>query len=256
MSIKIEVTPQLQNILNRLEMLGRGIMPQTAQAIDISAGFVQRTWVSIAQGQDLSGKPEDVHFSGSIDYANSIRILSMGAFTKVVYSDSDIGGRLQSGTPEYDMKPALVNGPKSRVAEDGHRYNIIPFSHSVKELKNVKIGGQSAYALAKQLTKQRVIGFRIDEEGKKRFTYEKWTKDKKLDVTNRFLAGLVRMDTSTGRAQSSQYLTFRTVNLSQVGRWIRKAQSAWDIVRQVADKTKVKIQEFVTDAIKMDVLGD
>lgn len=253
MPLKIESSVELQEILTRLDMFGKQIFPETARAINISSVFMQKTWVNIAQGQDTSGKPENVKFYGSIDYANSIRIIHYSPFHKVVYSDSKIGKKLQEGSKEIDMKPALVSGPKSRVAEDGHRYNIIPFRHMVKKLKKSKIGGINAYAVAKQLQQQKVIGFRIDSEGTRRMVYEKWNKEKKLDVKDRFLAGLVRMKTSTGGTKSSAYLTFRVVNLSQVGKWIRKAQSSWDIISQVKDKTESKIKEFVIKAIKRDM---
>ena len=108
-------------------------------------------------------------------------------------SDSKVGKRLEEGTDDYDMKPALVKGPKSRVAADGHRYNIIPFRHKIAGLQKVQIGNSTAYMMAKQLVKQKIIGFKVDSEGKRRFVYQKWTKAKKLDVKNRFLAGMVRM---------------------------------------------------------------
>jgi hypothetical protein len=254
MKIKVETKiDELEHLINSMGMLGDKAFPHTARAIDISASFVQRTWVEIAQGNDLSGKPDNVAFTGSIDYANSIHIVTVSPFHKQVISDSKIGETLEKGSEEYDMKPALVKGPKSRVAEDGHRYNIIPFRHKVKELKQTKIGNTQAYTLANRLVRQTIIGFKIDSEGKKRFAYAKWTQSKRLSTKDKFLAGLVRMDTSTGKASSSTYLTFRVVNLKQTGKWIRKAQDAWEITKQVKEKTQDKVQKFVQQAIHKDL---
>lgn len=255
MILKIKTTPKLQEALSRLEMLGSGIFPETARAMNISAAFVQRTWVNMAQGQDLSGKPQDVSFRGSTDYANSIRVISISPFHKTIVSDSKVGKRLQEGSPEVDMKPFLVHGPKSRVSADGHRYNIIPFRHKVKKLQAIKIGNTTAYMLAKGLAKQKIIGFKIDSEGKRRFAYQKWTAEKKLDVKHRFLAGMVRMQTSAGAGHSSLYMTFRTVNLSQIGSWIKRGQSPWNIMKDVKDKTSRKVEEFIKQALLRDVRG-
>jgi len=244
----------LQEAINKFDLLGNEVFPHTARAIEVSASFIQRTWVNIAQGNDLSKKPEELSFNGSIDYANSIQIRTITPFNKMVFSDSPIGKRLAEGSPEYDMKPALVNGPKSRQAIDGHRYNIVPFQKTISQLKRMKVeGGQNAYAIAKTLTRQKIIGFKIDSEGKRRLVYQRWTKAKKLDTKHRFLAGMVRMETSAGKAQSSVYLTFRTVTLAQTGKWIRKAQPAWNIPQEVADQAMPRVKEFVEQALKRDL---
>lgn len=253
MPLTVKATAKLDDILGRLEMLGSGIFPQTARAINVASAFVMRTWVNMAQGQDLTGRPSDVSFGGSVEYANSIRILSFSPFHKMVYSDSKIGAKLEEGTPERDMKPDLVSGPKSRVAKDGNRYNIIPFRHKTKSLKKMKVGGENAYALAKGLQQQKVIGFKLDSEGRRRLMYAKWTKEKRLNVSDRFLAGLVRMGVGAGGEKRSHYLTFRVVNLKQVGKWIRRAESPWKITEEVANKTRDRIERFVSDALKRDL---
>lgn len=253
MPINISSTSKLNEVLNRLEMLGSGIFPQTARAINVSASFIMRTWVNIAQGNDVTGKPDNVSFSGSVEYANSIRIISAGPFNKSVISDSPIGAKLEEGSPEYDMKPALVKGPRSRVAKDGHRYNIIPLRQYTKTLRSKKVGGQNAYDAAKSLTQQKIIGFKMDSEGKRRLMYAKWDREKRIDVSDRLLAGMVRMSSGAGSEKRSTYLTFRNVNLSQAGKWIRKAQSPWNITKVVADKTRGKVEKFVSDALKKDL---
>lgn len=35
---------------------------------------------------------------------------------------------IEKGTPAYDMKPGLLNGPNAKVNEKGVRYNTVPFS--------------------------------------------------------------------------------------------------------------------------------
>ena len=250
--IKVTYGKEFDSLIDKLEMLGAQIMPNLAHAINVSASFVLKTWVDIAQGNDDTNKPSGLNFSGSIDYANSIRIQSLGAFHKIVYSDSNIGKKLSKGTPSYDMKPFLVNGKKSRINKQGERYNSIPFRHKVKDLKKKTYNGQSLYDMAKSLTKQKITGFRIDSEGKKRFTYGKWTKDKILNIDSRRYAGMVRVETSAGSGYTSQYLTFRVVKLSQVGKWIYPARPAWDILGAVRQKTEPKIRQWVQDGIKKD----
>jgi hypothetical protein len=256
MKVDIQANANLEQALSTLELLGSGILPATQRAVDIGAGFVLKTWVNLAQGNDLSGKPDNVSFKGNIDYANSIRINSISGFHKQVVSDSDIGADLEKGRPEYDMKPALVNGPKSRQAQDGHRYNIVPLRHKVKELMKISVGGDNAYMLAKQIIQQHSTGFKVDSEGKRRLAYAKWNSMKTMGKsTNRNLAGMVRMRTQSVGAKktSSTYLTFRNVSLSQTGKWIKKAQDPWKITEEVMKQTQGKVENLIHMAIKRDL---
>ena len=254
MEVAVGAKPNLDEAINKFELLVAGIFQHTQRAVSISASFVLKTWVNIAQGNDLSSKPQGVSFTGSIDYANSIKIKSISPLGKEIFSDSDIGAKLEEGAKAYDMKPALVGGPKSRVNKAGDRYNIIPLRQKVKALMSQKVGGQNAYSVAKALTQQTITGSKIDTEGKKRLAYSKWTSNKILKGGGAgALQGLVRM--KSGAGNRSQYMTFRIVKLSQVGKWIRKAQPAWKIVDEVNRLTQDKVQEFVSKAIARDLAG-
>ena len=254
--VRLNTDVQLDDIINKLDLLGSGVLPNTARAVKISASLVQRTWVNFAQGNDDSGKPSSLNFSGNIDYANSIQINYISPLHASIFSDSEIGKSLEKGTEDYDMKPALVGGPKSRVSKDGTRYNIIPFRHKTKGLKNTAMkSGGNAYTMAKSLVQQSIVGTKVDSEGKKRLAYAKWSKDKSLSGKGipKKLQGLTRMKTGVGENKSSQYLTFRIVTLEQSGKWIKKGQPSWDIIGQVIKKTEANIKKIISDGIAKDL---
>lgn len=249
--LKIKTDEQLSKTIDILSQLGQSIFPNTERAITISADLVLRTWKGFAQGEFTDGKPSGVNFSGNIDYANSISIRSVSSLCKEIYSDSKIGESIHNGSPEYDMKPKLVAGPKARVTKKGEAYNIIPFQHKTAELKSIKMPSGNLYQDALRLNKQKITGFRIDTNGIKRFTYAgHWDK---ISNAPKNLKGLTRVDTSAGKSSSSLYLTFRIVKLSQIGKWIRKAIPAWNIIEEVRKKTEPQINQLVTDALYKDL---
>jgi hypothetical protein len=44
--------------------------------------------------------------------------------------DGGLASRYESGYTSFDMKPGLLNGPNAKTDKAGHRYNVVPFTHS------------------------------------------------------------------------------------------------------------------------------
>jgi len=69
------------------------------------------------------------------------------------------------------------------------------------------------------------------------------TNDAPADPQNKYSwgqrlgAGMVRMDTSSGKQKSSAYLTFRVMTEKQHGKWIIPAQPGRFIAKRVAEET-------------------
>ena len=259
--MRVSVHDDLGNLNDKLDSLGRGIFPNLEKSIRISTSLIERTWVNLAMGNDQTGKPSGLSFSGNIDYARSIRIHSHTYFSAEVVSDSMVGKSLQEGSPQKDMKPDLVGGPKARTSEDGERYNIIPFRHKIDKLKRVNItndvGNVSLYSLARELKQQEVTGTKKDDMGVKRLTYRNWSKEKSLSLKDKRYDryhGLVRMSQNTPGSQvRSKYLTFRIVTLAQSGKWVRRSIPPWDIVGVIVSKTKNKVDEIINQGIMKDL---
>jgi hypothetical protein len=53
-------------------------------------------------------------------------------------------------------------------------------------------------------------------------------------------AGMVRMDTSTGKQKLSNYLTFRVMSERQTGKWIIPAQPGRYIVKKAVEDVQAK----------------
>lgn len=63
-----------------------------------------------------------------LDYLNNFKLLSPDLHTRVIQLDPQVG-YLEDGYSSFDIKPGLLNGPKSKQSQSGGRYNTVPFSH-------------------------------------------------------------------------------------------------------------------------------
>jgi len=118
MNIRDELTP----VLSALQ-----------QGVVNAAQFVRDVWVASVQGTMLPGMARAVNDD---QYAKSLttgEAMKFPAFLYGVvspYNYSDGADRIEEGYGPFDMKPGLLNGPKSRQTADGQgRFNVVPFRH-------------------------------------------------------------------------------------------------------------------------------
>lgn len=158
--------------------------------------------------------------------------------------------KVESGTPPRDLKPALMNGPRSRPMKDGSgRYNIIPFFHDREKMP------APIQAAADLLTFSRVIGHYTDAEGKVRNRYvwgsqlgdmsrfsppgRSWTGYQRK--TSRY-SGMVRME-------GAGFMTFRTVSpKSAPNSWMIPGKPANPVSQAVWNAFAPQLEESIREA--------
>lgn len=62
-------------------------------------------------------------------YLNAVKVIDSGRLESTIlldYSKDKLIQMIEEGAPPFDMKDALLNGPKSKTTKSGTRYNTIP----------------------------------------------------------------------------------------------------------------------------------
>lgn len=131
------------------------------QAIVNAAQFVRDTWVSAVTGTILPGMTKAVNED---KYAQALSTGESLSFPAPLYglilpiNADQIVSRVEDGYGPYDMKPGLLNGPKSRATKDGKgRFNTVPFRHYTPNTNSpISVGlkmPNDVYGQAKKLTR-------------------------------------------------------------------------------------------------------
>lgn len=269
--IAIDLSP----LLDQAGVITRDIFPRIHQAVGAVALAVQQRWA------DAVMKTPGIWVVERQEYAKSLRWAYTGHFSARVYTDYQPAEWIESGRPERDLKRMLDTSTKVRLSSKGKRYLIIPFRHNVPGPQGVQQGGTLApqmppaiYALAKQLAPSRVIGKtqRLSGTGA-------WDPKTKLPLTvgqKIYLwggalpaglapklkpahatdpyAGMRRFDTSTGKAKSSAYLTFRTM-VEGSPKWIVPAQPGKWVAQGVANNAQPLAQQILGEAMRREVVN-
>lgn len=171
------------------------------------------------------------------DYANSITILPINDFEVEIYSDYKFAAEIETGRPARDLKRMLDTSTKVRVSvKTGQRYLIIPMRHNVSSMP------QAVKSAAQAMTKSTVTGMtkRLNQLEVSQRVYQWGSRMAAPKGSNH--AGMVRMNTSTGKAESSSYLTFRVMTENSNG-WIIPAKPGLFIVRTLVDEYLPKFEQ-------------
>ena len=183
------------------------------------------------------------------DYINALSFSRKKIGKNVFYeiSLSDSMNWIEDGFPGYDMKPGLLNGPKSRVNKQGKRYNIVPFRHKPFG----KAGGSSNSTRAKL-------------QNELSATIKKYGLDQIIkDSNNRALEGRVKSLTNKGLLPNLQgltkyqkryksviqstYMTFRVVSEnSSPSSWIHPGYRGANIFPELEKYVDEQIDEILT----------
>lgn len=210
-------------------------------------------------------------------YAASIKVeYSAGNMGATIYSDDPMAMQIETGTPARDLKRMLDTSLKTRVAKSGkhagQRYMIIPFRHNTPG--HTALGNampQAIYDHAKNMQKSSVtkLGFRSNQLGVMGISGAK--KGKTLNVRSRsykwgdrlpaglapkskphhatdLYAGMARFNTSSGKQNSSTYMTFRVMG-EWSGGWIVPAKPGTYIVKAISEQAMEMLESEVKAAI-------
>lgn len=257
-SIKID----LQNVLSQLRgIVDEQVLPMLNQAVSAVSQQAMIDWkeaVMRAKLWDGEKKP----------YVDSITWKMTGSFSAEVSTDYKYAEEIETGRPARDLKKMLDTSLKVRTTKTGKRYMIIPFRHQVPGADAI---GQSmpddVYALASKLKPSRVVGAGTRMSGtgamgiKSRtpltVAARKYAWGGRLDagstpkMQSRH-AGMVRFDTSSGKASSSAYMTFR-VMVEGSPKWVIPPQPGMYLAKGVADRLQPLAEKAFSEAIKRDL---
>ncbi|MFW9606236.1 MAG: hypothetical protein ACMV0I_06770 [Pseudomonas sp.] len=210
-------------------------------------------------------------------YVESIGWKMTSPYEAVISSDYDVASQIENGRPARDLKQVLRTAKRAREVKygknKGRKYLIIPFRHNIPtESGEGALAAQmppDIYARAKTLKASLVLpsGFKKPPV-RLSATFHKvpqqsyfWggrlpaglaPKLKDTHVTDPY-AGMVRFDTSTGKSNRSQYLTFRVMGEWSSG-WIVPAKPGLKIAEKVARELQPMLDENVGQAIAFGMM--
>jgi hypothetical protein len=246
--------------------------PKTIGSLDSIAEMCVALWRKVAMENNVTSRGGD--------YVRSIQSDTSNLMLKWVFSDmqtpdgsQDLTASIEEGHPEIDLKPGLLAGPKHRMGRRGP-YNIVPFRHGTPGtlasnrpmpmnvyrimLKESKLAvgaggvGKSRITAISPVTGRRVYqwGVRLpaDKGGAPQTSQAGYTWQ-----TGKY-SGMVRMQTSTTKAHSSKYLTFRTVSIhSDPSSWIIPEKAGFPIREKVLEALHPIAMRILSDAIEEDL---
>lgn len=240
--------------------LGLQVDMAIRQAVATTAQTAQAAWQqSVLQARGLWQPYKD-------RYAASVKVeISADGYSARIYSDDPMATPIETGIPARDLKKALDTSIKVRTAvggkHAGQRYLIIPFRHNSSgndALANAM--PEAIYAQAQTLAKSMVTGqvsmrsgiqmSNIKTKGQQmvmRNTYKWGGRLDGPDIAKRF-KGMYRFNTSSGKQNSSSYVTFRVMMEGSSG-WIVPAQPGRYIVKAVAEQAQQMLRSEVQEAI-------
>jgi hypothetical protein len=206
--------------LNALASLREDIMPDFGmlqQGVIDATQFVRDTWISAVTGTVLPGMRKAINDD---KYASALSTGESLSFPEPFYGlvmpvgVDDLVKKYEEGTNPYDMKPGLLNGPKSKPTKDGQgRYNTVPFRHyTPKSNSPISVGLQmpnAVYNQAKNLPRSTQM-----PNGKMKWGLSlDWDKEQRTSFTgyqhkNDIYHNMYRI----GYEKHTQYVTFRRVS--------------------------------------------
>lgn len=203
-------------------------------------------------------------------YIESIKWSMTGPFEAEISSDYKQAGPIETGRPARDLKVMLQTSRKTRQGKHG-RYLIIPFRHNTPgQTAHAPAMPGAIYSKARVLAASRLLPpgtvkapTRVSASGHvvPQHSYD-WGGRlpgglaPKLKPTHKAdpYAGMVRFDTSVGKAKSSAYLTFRVMSEKSAG-WIVAAKPGLYLAKKTAEGLQPLLEEAVGEAVKSTVMG-
>lgn len=231
------------DIIPDISILESGIVSATQ--------YIRDVWVSAVSGSVLPGMVRPVNddqYAKSLSTGESMRFPSFlyGVVMPINYDDGV--DKIENGFSSFDMKPGLLNGPKSRPTANGKgRFNTVPFRHYTPQANssisvNLKMP-TDVYSQAKRL--QRSMP---DENGKMKWGQSlDWDAPPAMSWTgythqSSISQGMYRI----GSTQQTQYLTFRRVSSKSIpNSWIHPGLSANPLVEAVYQYTMPQVEKML-----------
>ena len=263
--IRVKIFQQYPEFIKVLEKMGiEGMFPHLLQQVEKASYMYLKLWRNYASGASIPGTTRTISVRTGA-YLRSIQLSKKSQTRHEIYTDSPLHKTIEEGSPERDMKPDLLGGPKARTSKDGAKYNIIPFRHGVPGTTSVAPPMPlNVYTFMKP--QKTAVSSRLDKANK---AYQWGSKlaaarggkagtaktgaGEYTWKTGKF-TGMVRMQTSTTKAKRSMYMTFRVVSSkSDPASWIYPEREAIPIRAAVVKEMEPVLVEMLQDAIEEDL---
>ncbi len=281
--LKVQVTDYVPEFIQLIKNAhGDKVFARTLSAIKNLGSAYQQVWRQYASGaMKVPGAPTIIKSKG--DYTRSIQVDYSNPDSISVFSDYQtkngmgITSMIESGHSQIDLKPGILTGRKARMGKHGP-YNIIAFRHGTPKASrnpmpmsvynlmirtSKKADAMKEQGLAKSGGASKVAS--VSAGGKKSYEWGASIDGKlqrgrrsKLDTKYTWksgkYAGMRKMQTSTGKAKSSNYITFRIVSWrSDPNSWIVPAQPAIPIRQAVIDFMQPFAEKLIKSAVEEDL---
>ena len=241
-TIKIDIP----NAADIKKMVDSQVFPRVATAVRNIAMVAADDWRKAVYNAKL-------WMGEKAPYMESITVTLDLPFRATVSSNYKYAEEIETGRPPKDLKRMLQTSRNVRFVKHGphagQRYLIIPMRHGAEDSDVLAPEmPKDIYAAAKELSPSRVTGTRLQHNGgtgarvrmRQRATYN-WgdrlpagmAEKKQPHHTTDIYAGMVRFNTSSKKAKSSAYLTFRLMGEWSTG-WVVSAKPGMYLAQKVA----------------------
>ncbi len=267
MHYRLEV--DLSGLLQAKDALTHQVAPLVGQAVRAVAQEGVLRWQRAVYKARLWGVEKSA-------YVDSISWRQTGPFSAEIETDYRLAREIELGRAQRDLKASLPTAKRARTVKSGshagQKYLIIPFRHNVPTPSGQgALAAQmppSIYALAKGMrasamlapgsrnpaTRRSATGHVVPQHSYawgERLPAGLAPKRSPHHATDIY-AGMVRMNTSTGKAKSSAYLTFRVMGEWSSG-WIVAPRPGLFLAKGVADDLRGVFDEVIAKAISLGI---
>ena len=269
-----DIVPEFVDVLRQVE--GKQVFPNILAAMSEIAALYREAWMGFASGVPIPGSPRVIN-SRAGGYRDSIKLDLSKDNEKVVYTDSPVHRYIEDGSPEVDLKPGLLSGPKARQGKDGP-YNIVAFRHGTPgTLQSNRPMPVNVYNIVRQQIRQaqksRTDAVQTSQQqrqkarppGRMQVIAATNQQGRRSKLVGTFSEGrgssytwksgqFAGMQRITGVARSTQYITFRVVSFrSPPSSWIVPPREGVPIREAVVSEVRDLAEEMLKEALRRDL---
>ncbi|EDL8063688.1 hypothetical protein CTA21_16175 [Salmonella enterica] len=278
MAEKLSITFNMGSTLDVLGVVTKEVFPYMNAAVNAVGQKVASRWAEEVYKAKLWSGEKDL-------YAQSISWQMTGDFSGHVQASYKYAKEIEDGRPSRDLKRMLGTSLKVRRTKTGSRFLVIPFRHNLKNMPpalaaqakaleaskvtgmtqrrsgeitdlSPKFGMRPAKVQTQFLSNPKTRGPMMVNQAKYQWGgrlaagYFGPNPKGKTDIA----AGMVRMETSSGKGKSSAYMTFRIMSEKSQG-WIVPPQPGQGIAKKAVDAISPQAEVLFKQAMASQLKG-
>lgn len=262
----LRVSIDLSQVLEAFQAQSQAILKGASKAVNEAGNHAKNHWMeNIWKAHLWTGE--------KMPYFKSIGVKPTGPYSVEIWTDFPLAGEIETGRPAKDLKKVLPTAKKARQVlkgkHAGQKYLIIPFRHNTPgQTALAKAMPQDIYAKAKALSPSvalqkgnKMPATRLSATGHMvaQHSYQWGGKlpaglapKLKAHHTTDIYAGMVKMNTSSGKQKSSAYLTFRIMGEWQSDKWIVEPRPGQNLAGKAAESAQKMLDDAIGKIIEME----